>query len=147
MKLDLVQENTSKVTEEYEEIHVNSGQSWKVKTRGENCYKVKVLLPTRSNRFNTFRWSVVHQTPGGLGAGYQEACFLTQQEAEEFIRRHNLDEEYPSRYGEWYAYPARVDLNLVKVPLESGEEIHIRTECLPRTTTWNGVDDPAGIEW
>lgn len=88
------------IDEEYEEIHVNSGQSWKIKTGGQNCYKVKILLPTRTNRFNTFRWSVVHQTPGGLGAGYQEACFLTQHEAEEFIQRHNLDEQYPSRYGE-----------------------------------------------
>ena len=79
-------------SENYQETEVRTGESWKIKTPGQYCYRIKINIP--NTRKHTFRWSVIRCNPYGGGPSWQEACFLTQQEADEFIRSHDLP-EYP----------------------------------------------------
>lgn len=120
--------------ESYQEHEVASGNSWKIKTPGEYCYRIKINLP--NTRKHTFRWTTSRCNPYGGGPAWQEACFLTREDAERFIREHNLPEyeRHPGSEttGPWYAYQARIPLTLVKVPLEDGTEVYLRIEAFPR---------------
>lgn len=119
-------------TESYEEKEVQTGESWKIKTPGTYCYRIKINLPNSRN--HTFRWAVSSMTAYGGGPAWQEACFLTKEDAEDFINTHELP-EYPYRgetTGPWYAYPARTNLTLIKVPLDDGGEVYLRSEAFPR---------------
>ena len=113
-------EKFENISEAYSEEVVTTGHSWKIKTPGEYNHTIKVLLP--NTRRDTFKVSVISVSPYG-GPGYGQICFLTKEDAEEwlegFLSTHPEYQEY-----NFYVYSARVNLTLVKVPLEDGTEAY-----------------------
>ena len=77
-------------------------------------------------------------TAYGGGPGWEEMCFLTKQEADQFIEDHRLNERGVAPQQGWYSYSARVPLTLVKVPLLDGTEAYLRKEAFPRNDTEEG---------
>lgn len=55
----------SKVDEAYEEHEVAANRSWKIKTPGTFCYRIKINLPNK--RKHTFRWALSSCTSYGGG--------------------------------------------------------------------------------